>query len=827
MANIVLFQYQAHTEPVSTLPETVTESRWHQPWSEPKRVAQTVIAVALIASGLFSPVIQPPAEVINADKWFAQFREPVRVKPGLHASLQYNPNFTASPDPADDLSSAWRGPFNQPYRVNNFHVSKAPFLAYTPQPDPADDLSAAWIGRFTDPPARKIFPAYQQAALFFVAPSGEVTSADKWFAQFRDPVRRVAAATRSEQLSVDTDPVVTFSWFGQLRDPTRRIATATRYEQPSWSLFQTEVRDIGWFSPLSAPTLPKSRMAALSTRYQFINANYRMAWYQDLSKPTLRVRWTPTDQQSYPYFQQPTVAPDFGWFNGLSEPKKLKAKFVAADHEFENAFTALTFTIDWHAELSRPTLRVRPTPTDQQFYPYFPQPNAVVVDFGWFKGLQDPTRRLTRPIPDQYIGYPPITASFSWFSELRDPVRRIKPTPTDQQSYPYFPQPTGEVQLGWFGWLSNPTLRKTRPLEPHFFSQPLPLIVSYSWFGELRDPVRRIRPTPTDQQFYPYFPQPNVETSFGWFASLSDPSRRKPDVGPAMRVRYQFISSAGRSSWFRPLSEPTRRITSYDLLRDNADWVAVSTVMPWFGLLSEPKRFKREIGRGADFAFSPFPIPQTFTPGWTQPWPELVRRKPSVLQPYYAISLFPPTPSFGWYGNLSNPVRIKPRVKWLDEQSFQFPFVPTPGSWWSPWREPTPPKRRNPFFQPVIFTPTPPIIPSFGWYGSLAIPVRKPPKVWEGQYQAWEPKTINFEHLGYMAATEQHDFFLAVLRAFNPPLRAYVDIIEKDPRYRGNMGIIAPVPEDSIIASIVTPETIPATGTPVAAVRARVAIIVS
>ena len=326
----------------------------------------------------------------------------------------------------------------------------------------------------------------------------------------------------------------------------------------------------------------------------------------------------------------------------------------------------------------------------------------------------------------------------------------------------------------------------------------------------------------------------------------------------APKVRYQFISSSFRSSWFRPLSEPTRRITSYDLLRDYADWVAVSTHIGWFNSLSDPVRAVgiKTAYQPPYFQFSPLPIAASFS--WFGELRDPTRRVPvatryeqqtwfttvdptAVFTGWYSAlrdptrrvllrhsdQVEPPlvTVSFSWFKDLSEPVRKKPRTVWFDEQSFQFPFVPF--SYFRGFAEPTPPKRRNPFFQPYTFAPTPPIIPSFGWYGSLSLPVRIKPKVWEGQYQAWEPRTLNFVHFGVMAATEQHDFFLAVLRAFNLPLRAYVDIIEKDPKYRGNMGIIAPVPEDSIIASIVTPETIPATGVPVAAVRARVTIIVS
>jgi len=187
------------------------------------------------------------------------------------------------------------------------------------------------------------------------------------------------------------------------------------------------------------------------------------------------------------------------------------------------------------------------------------------------------------------------------------------------------------------------------------------------------------------------------------------------------------------------------------------------------------------------------------------------------------LPYFQPAPSFGWFGGLSEPVRKKPRVAWTDHISFQFPIVSF--SWFSRLSEPTPPKKR--IIAPPYFSFSPnPIQLSFGWYGNLTEPVRKKPKVWEGIYEARPYQVVITNYLASMAATEQRDFLVAVLYQFNPPLRAYVDIIENDPRHRGNLGIIEPAPEPSIIASIV-PQSTPVTGgTPVPTVAgARVAII--
>ncbi len=74
-------QYQQHTEPVSTRPETVTEDRWHQPWSEPVRPKiKPALAIALIASGLgWDP--QPIAAPTLNTGWQQPLSDPVRVKP--------------------------------------------------------------------------------------------------------------------------------------------------------------------------------------------------------------------------------------------------------------------------------------------------------------------------------------------------------------------------------------------------------------------------------------------------------------------------------------------------------------------------------------------------------------------------------------------------------------------------------------------------------------------------------------------------------------------------------------------------------------------------
>jgi hypothetical protein len=65
-----------------------------------------------------------------------------------------------------------------------------------------------------------------------------------------------------------------------------------------------------------------------------------------------------------------------------------------------------------------------------------------------------------------------------------------------------------------------------------------------------------------------------------------------------------------------------------------------------------------------------------------------------------------------------------------------------------------------------------------------------------------------------------------VIPALNRLLSASVSILEKDPNYRGILGVIENVAEPSIVTSISEPTTVPASGAPVPGVAgARVAII--
>ena len=147
------FQYQVKTEPVSTLPEAVAESKWHQPWSVPVRqrniatalqapatvLVQSVFAEATLVSKWFQPLSEPvrtraallaalqrayfaepfgltQPEAVSEDKWHQPWSSPVRIKPGLIAALQRTQTQDTSLVPIRGIPTWFFEPFSEPQR---------------------------------------------------------------------------------------------------------------------------------------------------------------------------------------------------------------------------------------------------------------------------------------------------------------------------------------------------------------------------------------------------------------------------------------------------------------------------------------------------------------------------------------------------------------------------------------------------------------------------------------------------------------------------------------------------------------------------------------
>lgn len=178
--------YQQKTQPIlpdNLTPETVMESKWHQPWSEPKRFPKGLAPYLQQAftgdpspfptsrnmgwyGWLSEPVRQKPGllaalqqfdalqapvvpQVASFIPWYAPFADPVRLKPGLLAANQafffYGPEFP------EDLDVDWYHPFSEPKRFKpGLRADLQQFFAYHPRILPNPDVTATMAATETN-----------------------------------------------------------------------------------------------------------------------------------------------------------------------------------------------------------------------------------------------------------------------------------------------------------------------------------------------------------------------------------------------------------------------------------------------------------------------------------------------------------------------------------------------------------------------------------------------------------------------------------------------------------------------------------------------------
>src|SRR6266446_5400028 len=485
--------------PVFIKDESKLESRWHQPLSEPIRKLERIglrdrypFIASAVHIGWFNPLSEPvrriratltPApivptiigEIITIDKWFSSFAEPIRNKSGLRVA--YQRDYFAEPfsltQPETVTESRWHQSWSEPVRKKEDRVGirvRYPFIY--------GSVYMSWFGPLSEPNPRTksgLSAANQQTATFYPFPFPPVTATIGWFNNLSDPVR-IIRPTPTDQQSIPYQPIIpSFGWYGNLSDPIRRIRKASPYEQPSWSLFQEPAPTIsfGWYDPFSEPTRIKEDKIGLRVRYPFIYGSVYMSWFSNLSEPIhIKLRLNTAHQQAlafYPFPLPPPITVDnISWFNNLSDP----------------------------------TRRIRPTPTDQQFTKYLP----IIPSYGWYVPLTEPIRKAriaTRyEQPSWLLFVEPV--SIGWFRPLIDPGFKPPKITHFRTGYPFV---AISPHIGWFNSLSEPYRRINRAVSfdvQNFVFQITPAI-SFGWFGALTDPVRK-KPTATiirDQAFAP------------------------------------------------------------------------------------------------------------------------------------------------------------------------------------------------------------------------------------------------------------------------------------------------------------------------------------
>lgn len=147
-------QYQAKTEPPpgALLGIPLLESTWHQPWSEPVRQKiAPALAVALIASGLFAPVLTTQQFVDGIEsRWHQPWSEPVRFKKGIPAYLQQTDSLQVPVQPPASKLIQWYAPLTEPVRIKpRLPTPEQPFFYFEPEPPIA--MAMPWYGWLSEP----------------------------------------------------------------------------------------------------------------------------------------------------------------------------------------------------------------------------------------------------------------------------------------------------------------------------------------------------------------------------------------------------------------------------------------------------------------------------------------------------------------------------------------------------------------------------------------------------------------------------------------------------------------------------------------------------
>lgn len=131
--------------PPNLTPEQVTESRWHQPWSEPVRPKRG-IANYLQQSFTSDPVPFPTTKNMGWYNWLA---DPVRKKPGLGAHLNQFDPYQVPVQPVVSTLIQWFAPLSVPVRIRpGLWAADQQFFFFEPEPPEAMEIEwYAWLSQ--------------------------------------------------------------------------------------------------------------------------------------------------------------------------------------------------------------------------------------------------------------------------------------------------------------------------------------------------------------------------------------------------------------------------------------------------------------------------------------------------------------------------------------------------------------------------------------------------------------------------------------------------------------------------------------------------------
>ena len=687
-------------------------------------------------------------------------------------------------------------PYSFIYRTKTEPVFVPPTTTFTWQDYTTyDDLvfrrggmHAAYQQPFTIDPFPKVSTAYDQSVNPDFAPDRRlglaaqlqqafaygtllpIVPAVSYFLTSYNVANDTTHAAYHQPFTTDPFPKVSFSYFNWLSEPVR----GKRIAEHKYEFYAN-------FTPAAAFTI---------------------YWYNWLAEPVRAKQGLPTSQQQTTAFN-PLPFVSFSYFNWLAEPTRAK-QIAEHRYEFSPYFTPVTQVLFVASSVDMPGIDypysfIYRTKTEPIFVPQ--------ISFGYFNALAEPVRSRVFPTSQQqaFATSPFPFVNFSYFNWLSEPTRRV---PIAEHKYEFYGNftPAATFNVFWYNWLSEPVRTKAALLtgqnEAFFFGAYSPIIPSFGYFNWLTEPVRTRNFPTSQQQAFAISPFPFV--NFSYFNWLSEPPVKSLRPVPQYQdFTYGAVPITPAFGYFNALSEPVRQLPRVAFHQDLFTSFQVTPAFTtfWFNWLAEPVRTKAALATPNQQAF--------------------------FIGPYAPI-----IPSFGYYNWLSEPVRTKPALPTSQHQSFTIsPFPRISISFFNWLSEPVRAKAGLlAGLQQVTAYGATPIIPSFGYFNSLALPnalftKRQPlntPAFTKPEFTpAFIASAMN------LAVTEQGDFFLGILQTFKVPIKALVDIITFSPYLRPGVGpAVATQSPQRNISAIIEPKTVQQAGIVPPAVGGRVAIVV-
>ena len=573
-----------------TQPEVVSESKWHQAWSEPVRLKPGLSAALQQTLG-WNPVFAAP-EVVTVDKWWEPWSDPTRQK---WSPKTYPIAGFLAPQP--QVSFGWYGGLVDPAKPKKT-ISAAAQQSFLVDTDPV--VSFGWVYQLSEPVRfkRGLYAPYHEE-FWWGDFTPEVSTPDKWFEPLSEPVRtrRFNAASQQVTAPTDTDPVVSFGWLNPLSVPTPpKSGLQARYQQfftiSPYALTQPEtVTEDRWHTRWQ-DTVP-AKKSILAGQQQFLALSpfpitgetvTADKWIYPLSEPVRVKKSVPWQQFTTldPYgLTQPEKVTESRWHQPWSEPVRIKSRISAASQQTLALHHNPTVSFGWFGNLSAPTSLAKSglRASLQQFTTIDPyaltQPERVSED-KWHQPWSEPQRSKRGLLaPAQLTSVvPTVTERVTvdkWFESLSEPARLKRGLSAVYQAALAF-HTNPSVSFGWFGRLTEPVRTKSRVA----WQQPLALhsnpTVSFGWFGSLSDPTRE-KPglSAALQQYFtsdPTVPAQPV-TVGNWFSWFSEPARQKPGLGTGLQ----------QDQAWPPRLLPTSIIVTMAVVEENNDTFEAAIVL--------------------------------------------------------------------------------------------------------------------------------------------------------------------------------------------------------------------------------------------------------